>query len=38
MKAQKHIGENIGETDTHVMIVELIGGTKHVKGKKGMGK
>jgi|WetSurMetagenome_2_1015567.scaffolds.fasta_scaffold722668_1 beta-alanine degradation protein BauB len=23
MKAQKHIGENIGQTDTHVLIVEV---------------
>ena len=38
MKAQKHIGENIGETDTHVMIVELKGGAKHAKSKKGMRK
>jgi beta-alanine degradation protein BauB len=30
MNAQSHIGENIGETDTHVLITEL----KEIAGKK----
>ena len=30
MSAQSHIGENIGETDTHVLITEL----KEIAGKK----
>ena len=29
MEAQKHIGENIGQTDTHVIIVEIKEPEKH---------
>jgi beta-alanine degradation protein BauB len=38
MDEQKHIGENIGETDTHVVIVELKGSAKQRKEKAGAKK
>jgi hypothetical protein len=34
MNAQTHVGENIGETDTHVLITEL----KEPSDKKAGGK
>jgi beta-alanine degradation protein BauB len=38
MDAQIHRGENIGKTDTHVMIVELKSSGKHIKENAGLKK
>jgi quercetin dioxygenase-like cupin family protein len=34
MEEQKHIGENVGKTDTHVLIVELKNSKKAVNNSK----
>ena len=37
LPAQEHSGENIGETDTHVLFVELKGGAASAPGTAALG-